>query len=124
MAATVVGLLTHLGRVDTAEPVRNVLAIDGGILINWPNYRVQFTVCLVKNKCTPPPSGGTLCDSNTSHGTNRCRMQAAMCNPEVGKDVQHVALPGKAVSVPTPTIARGLSEKSACANSINLCWLA
>ena len=63
MAATVVGLLTHLGRVDTAEPVHNVLAIDGGILINWPNYRVQFTVCVLFNEPplpTPPEQGGTL----------------------------------------------------------------
>ena len=43
MAATVVGLLTHLGRVGASgPPPKNVLAIDGGILINWPNYRLRM----------------------------------------------------------------------------------
>ena len=47
MAATVVGLLTHLGRVgSTGSAPKNVLAIDGGILINWPNYRLQMKVRL------------------------------------------------------------------------------
>lgn len=45
MAATVVGLLSHLDRVGASgPPPHNVLAIDGGILINWPNYRLQMQV--------------------------------------------------------------------------------
>ncbi|KAK9857965.1 hypothetical protein WJX84_010542, partial [Apatococcus fuscideae] len=56
MAATVAGLLTHLDRVGSNGPSpHNVLAIDGGILLNWPNYRVAMKAA-IKDICGPSVS--------------------------------------------------------------------
>ena len=100
MAATVVGLLTHLGRVDTSEPLKNVLAIDGGILINWPNYRVQMTVsilCWVPCLPQAPPDLSFVCLFDvilcsvfyqliflipvTAHFLSPCPLHSGICLP-------------------------------------------